>query len=354
MKALVIAVAVTLATLTAFAPPTPAPVEQVPQPSLRWTAQTSGVTARLRGVSAVTDRIAWASGTGGTVLRTADGGVTWRKLNVPDADKLDFRDIDAVSDTTAYILSIGTGPASRIYKTTDAGATWTLQFTNADPKGFFDAMAFWDANRGLAFGDSIDGRFEILTTDNGGRSWARIPPERLPAALPNEGAFAGSGTNVAVFGADRAWIGTGAAARCRVLRTADRGRTWTIAETPVAASPSAGIFSIAFRDARHGLTIGGDYRKEKEAIANAAATTDGGVTWTAVTGLGGFRSVVAHMPGSKASWIAVGPSGADVSADDGRTWAPVPGDGYHAFSFARRGRGGWGVGEGGRIGKLIW
>lgn len=320
----------------------------------RWEPQTSGVTARLRGVSAVTERVAWASGAGGTVLRTADGGATWRKLNVPGADKLDFRDVDAVSETTAYILSIGAGAASRIYKTTDAGATWTLQFTNQEPKGFFDAMAFWDADRGLAFGDSIDGRFEILATSNGGRTWARIPAERLPAALPNEGAFAGSGTNVAVLAPGRVWIGTGAAARCRVLRSGDRGRTWIIAETPVAASPSAGIFSIAFRDARHGLTVGGDYRKEKEAVANAAVTADGGVTWTAVTGLGGFRSVVAHVPGSTASWIAVGPSGSDLSADDGRTWRPVPGDGYHAFSFARRGRSGWGVGENGRIGKWIW
>jgi photosystem II stability/assembly factor-like uncharacterized protein len=319
-----------------------------------WQAQTSGVTARLRGVSAVSERVVWASGAAGTVLRTADGGTTWRKLTVAGAEKLDFRDVDAINDTTAYILSIGTGPASRIYKTTDAGATWTLQFTNEDPRGFFDAMAFWDANRGLAFGDSIDGRFEILTTNDGGRTWRRIPADRLPAALPNEGAFAGSGTNVAVLPPNRAWIGTGAAARCRVLRTADGGRTWTVAETPVAASASAGIFSIAFRDARHGITLGGDYRKETEAVANAAATTDGGITWTAVTGLGGFRSVVAHIPGSKASWIAVGPSGTDVSDDDGRTWTAVPGDGYHTFSFARRGRAGWGAGENGRIGKLIW
>ena len=74
---------------------------------------------------------------------------------MPDAAKLDFRDVDAVSETTAYILSIGAGPASRIYKTTDAGAHWALQFTNDDPKAFFDAMAFWDADRGL-----VDGRLD--------------------------------------------------------------------------------------------------------------------------------------------------------------------------------------------------
>jgi photosystem II stability/assembly factor-like uncharacterized protein len=337
-----------VAVLGAVALAAPAP------PAYRWEAQTSGVTARLRGVSAVGDRVAWASGAAGTVLRTADGGATWTKLAIPDAGQLDFRDVDAITERTAYALSIGSGAASRIYKTTDAGATWTLQFTNAEPKGFFDAMAFWDEGRGLVMGDSIDGRFDILRTLDGGATWNRVPAASLPQALPNEGAFAGSGTNVAVMSGGRAWIGTGASTRCRVLRTNDYGATWTVAETPVAASASAGIFSVAFRDPRTGLAAGGDYRQEQQAVNNAAATTDGGATWTAVRGLGGFRSVVAPFPSRPRSWIAVGPAGADVSADDGRTWTPVTGPGYHAFAFDPRGRTGWGVGEGGRIGRLRW
>src|SRR4030095_2484771 len=132
--------------------------------SPRWTPQSSGVTARLRGVSAFSDRVAWASGTDGTILRTADGGQTWTRQSIPGTEKLDFRDIDAVSETAAYALSIGPGDASRIYKTADAGVHWTLQFTNDDPKAFYDAMAFWDANRGLAVSDSVDGRFVIITT----------------------------------------------------------------------------------------------------------------------------------------------------------------------------------------------
>ena len=145
-----------------------------------WTDQPSGVTARLRGVSAVSDRVAWASGSAGTVLRTGDGGATWQSMNVPGAEKLDFRDIDAVSEQIAYVLSIGSGESSRIYKTVDGGRTWALQFTNTDPKAFFDAMAFWDADRGIAFSDSVDGRLVILRTDNGGRVWTRVPAEGLP------------------------------------------------------------------------------------------------------------------------------------------------------------------------------
>ena len=321
-----------------------------------WTDQTSGVTARLRGVSAVSDRVAWASGSGGAVLRTTNGGAAWETMTIPGAEKLDFRDIDAVSDRIAYVLSIGSGDSSRIYKTIDGGRTWAQQFANTDPKAFFDAMAFWDADRGIAFSDSVDGRLMILRTENGGRDWARVPAAGLPPALDNEGAFAASGTNVAVYGRDHVWIGTGAAAVARVLRSSDGGRTWAAAPTPLAAGPSSGIFSIAFRDAEHGIVVGGDYRKESDAVDNAAITSDGGRTWTMVKGLSGFRSVVAYQPGaSTPTLIAVGPQGADRSIDDGRTWTPLAGaTGLHTFAFAKQGSAGWGAGENGRIMRLAY
>jgi photosystem II stability/assembly factor-like uncharacterized protein len=318
----------------------------------RWTMQTSGVTVRLRGVSAVSERVAWASGADSTVLRTIDGGTTWQKLTVT-SDALDFRDVDAVDAQTAYVLSIGNGPASRIYKTTDAGKTWTQQFKNEDPKVFLDAMTFWDANNGIAFGDSVNGQFYILTTADGGHSWSRVPQTALPPALENEGAFAASGTNIAVFGKSHAWIGTGAAAKSRVLHTSDRGRTWQIADTPLASGASAGIFSIAFRDAKHGVIAGGDYRKEQEAVDNLAMTSDGGLTWTLVKGLSGFRSVVAYVPGTK-TLIAIGPSGGDYSVDDGRTWTTIEGPGFDTFSFAAGKQVGWGAGAKGIIGRLTF
>ena len=323
-----------------------------------WTPQSSGVTVRLRGVSAVSDRVAWASGAwarevGNTILRTEDGGATWKKLANPSsvpAERLDFRDVDAVSATTAYVLSIGAGTLSRIYKTTDAGLTWTMQFANADAEAFFDAMAFWDADHGIAVSDSVKGAFVIITTEDGGKSWSRVPADRLPAALDNEGAFAASGTNVTVFGASHAWFGTGAAAQARVLHTPDRGRTWTIADTPLRAGQTSGIYSVAFRDAMNGVVVGGDYSKETEAVDNSAVTKDGGKTWTLVKGLTGFRSVVAYVPGQKTTLLAVGPQGSDVSIDDGQTWTKVEGPGFDTFSFVPGAAVGWGAGARGTIG----
>ena len=316
--------------------------------SSNWQIQNSGVTVRLRGVSVVSDRVAWASGASSKVLRTGDGGATWKALHVTD-EALDFRDVDAISERTAYVLSIGNGPASRIYKTTDAGKTWALQFKTLDSKAFLDAMSFWDATHGLVIGDSIDGKFYVLITQDGGATWSRIPGDKLPPALENEGAFAASGTNIAVFDKTHAWIGTGAANKARVLYTTDGGHNWNVADTPLKSGQSSGIFSIAFRDARHGVIVGGDYTKEKEAIDNVAVTSDGGATWTLGTGLSGFRSVVAYSQGV---FIAVGPSGTDVSNDDGKTWTPLEGPGFDTFCFVKGNKLGWGSGAQGSIGKL--
>jgi photosystem II stability/assembly factor-like uncharacterized protein len=314
----------------------------------QWTVQLSGVTARLRGVSAVSERIVWASGAGGTVLRTENGGETWRAVTVPDAGSLDFRDIDGVDERTAYVLSIGPGDASRIYKTTDAGATWTMQFRNGDPKMFFDAMAFRDPDTGYAFSDSVDTQFVVLKTTDGGKAWNRIPVAALPPAVAGEGAYAASGTNVTVDG-DRVWIATTAS---RVLRSGDGGESWSVSTTPLPTGPSAGIFSIAFRNGSNGIVVGGDYKKEGEAVDNLALTFDGGATWRLAKGLSGFRSVVAYAPLRPATIVAVGPSGSDISTDNGKTWNAIAGPGFHAISFAPASGSVWGVGEKGIIGRL--
>lgn len=319
--------------------------------STRWVPQPSGVSVRLRGVSAVSAEVAWASGAQGTVLRTLDGGRTWEARPVTGAHTLDFRDVDAVSAQVAYVLSIGSGEASRIYKTRDGGNTWTLQLAISDPTMFLDAMAFRDEAHGTAFSDSVDGRFVIFTTSNGGSDWTRVPADRLPPALPGEGAFAASGTNVAMGAAGQIWIGT---TKSRVLRSLDRGHTWSVVTTPLATGEATGIFSIAFRDATHGIVVGGNYQQEASAVDNVATTSDGGATWTLVRGRGlsGFRSVVASLPGSTGGWLAVGPSGSDLSGDDGRTWTPAGGAGYDALSLRPREAAGWATGAGGRIGSV--
>src|SRR5262249_3088825 len=235
-------------------------------------------------------------------------------------------------------------------QTTDGGDHWRLQFTDRNPKAFFDALAFWDADGGVAVSDSVDGRFVIIKTTDGGTSWIEIPPEKLPPALAGEGAFAASGTCVSAQGRNNVWIATTAA---RVLSSTDGGETWQAAAAPdPGGQQSGGIFSIAFKDARNGVIVGGDYKKEGEARDNVATTRDGGRPWKLVTGPlpGGFRSAVAYAPGAS-MLVSVGPSGSDYSLEGGASWTPIGGAGYHAVSFARSGAG-WAVGEGGRIAKF--
>jgi len=314
---------------------------------LHWTMMPTGVTASLRGISAVSDRVVWASGSGGTVIRTTDGGKSWKTLPVPGSEALDFRDIDAVDERTAYVLSIGSGDASRIFKTMDGGLTWTPQFRNQDPKAFFDAMVFSNAFWGFALSDAVDGQFVLIRTIDGER-WSRVPPDTLPPAVAGEGAYAASGTNLAIQGS-HVWFATSAS---RVIRSTDGGRKWTAVATPLPTGTSAGIFSIAFRDRSHGIVVGGDYKNESDATDNAAVSEDGGASWTLVKGLGGFRSAVAFIPALERGAVAVGPSGTDYSIDDGRTWRAIEGQGFHTVSVGRRSRNVWAAGEKGAVGTL--
>jgi len=315
-----------------------------------WMPQRSGTEASLRGLGAVNAKVVWASGTGGTYLRTTDSGANWRAGVVPGAERLDFRDLHAVDARTVYLMSIGSGEQSRIYKTLDAGVTWKLLFTNPDPNGFFDALAFWDARRGIVIGDAVDGHPAVFTTVDGGEHWRR---QQTPAAVPNEGSFAASGTCLIVRGNREAWFATGGAGAARVFRSTDGGIHWTVAATPIRNdSASAGIFSLAFSDGARGIAVGGDYSKPEDSTKNIAVTSDGGHSWIAPSGApSGFRSAVVYVA-DRRMWIAAGTSGSDVSYDNGATWKTFDTGAFNAIGFVS-GNVGWAVGPRGRVAMFL-
>jgi photosystem II stability/assembly factor-like uncharacterized protein len=315
-----------------------------------WIPQVSTATASLRSVSAVSPAVVWASGSGGTFLRTTDAGAHWQVGKLPGAADLDFRAIRAINEQIAYLLSIGAGEKSRVYKTTDGGERWNLLYTNPDPQGFFDAIAFWDATHGILLGDPVNGRFVVMTTDDGGATWRR---QKTPSALPNEGAFAASNSCLFARGTREAWFGTGGPGGARVFHTMDAGQTWSVAKTPVRNDgSSAGIFSVAFTDGGQGVAVGGDYDKPTEITGTFALTSDGGKTWGGVgSGIppGGFRSAVAYLADRKV-WIATGTSGSDFSLD-GKMWKQFDTGNYNAASFISSAAG-WAVGPKGAIARF--
>jgi photosystem II stability/assembly factor-like uncharacterized protein len=316
--------------------------------------QTAGTSALLIAVSIVDSTVAWASGTNGRWARTTDGGATWLGGTVPGADSLQFRDVHAIDARSAYLLSIGNGPQSRIYRTDDAGATWTLQFRNEEPRAFFDCFDFWDATHGMAFSDSYDGRFTVIETTDGA-TWQPIPPARLPPADSGEGGFASSGTCLVVAGDSAGWIGTGASdGAARVLRTVDRGRTWSAVQTPLVRGASAGITTLTFRDEANGAALGGDIGDPASRTDNVAVTADGGATWQ-LAGRPPFAGAAygaTWVPGAPTpTLVAVGPAGLGYSTDAGRTWVALDTLNHWGVSFVAPDRG-WAVGPGGRITRI--
>jgi photosystem II stability/assembly factor-like uncharacterized protein len=301
---------------------------------------------------------------GGTFLLTTDGGATWKVGVVPGAETLQFRDVQGVSEKVAYLLSIGSIPTDfRIYKTLDGGAHWTMQFQNQNPGAFYDCFAFWTPRRGIAHSDSVNGVFPDLRNRDG-MTWQDISAN-MPPALPGEFSFASSGTCVATQGGRNAWIATGGATTARILATRDGGDTWNAYDTPLLSSPSAGAFTVAFRDPWHGIVGGGDLDPTDPNNAATATSNDGGRTWLltnkppvtgAIFGLSYARRASGESEdedgGGRIVVITANTGGAAWTPDEGKTWFPLAGvSGFWAVAFASP-EAGWLVGVNGQILKI--
>jgi photosystem II stability/assembly factor-like uncharacterized protein len=291
------------------------------RPGYAWQDVSTGTTAHFRGLSAVSASTAWVSGytsTDGVVMRTTDRGTTWQDVSPPGAAGLQFRDIEAFSATDAVAMSIGANATDfRIYVTHDGGQTWSLTFVNSEPTAFYDCMSFFNAKRGLAISDPPDGvHFRVIATDDGGMSW-HVTGLLMPAT-PGAFAFAASGECLTTDHGHRAWIGTGGGA-ADVLRSDDRGASWTVAPTPMLFGPSAGINGLAFNGQQRGIAVGGDFLLPTASPDAFARSFDGGSSWNLVPGAPQeYRSGVTWVDGHTA--IAVGLSGSDVSSNVGATW----------------------------------
>ena len=317
---------------------------------LSLTSLDSGVNASFRGLSVVNNSVVWVSGTGGTVLRTIDGGANWENVSVPNMDKTDFRDVEGFDKNTAIVMGIAS-PA-RFYKTTDRGQNWKLVYFDDREEVFFDGMSFWNKRNGIAFSDPVNGRHLLIRTTDGGDTWEEIPADGIPEKLDPEFGFAASGTGMPVKGRNTVWLGMGGI-KSRVFKSENGGLNWSVAETPVVhGGQSTGIYSVAFKNKKVGIAVGGDYMNQ--AIQNTMAhTQDGGITWhLPEKQTHQYRECVAHYRGN--TFFAVGPSGFDRTTDNGKNWAPHYWEvkDLTALAFAKGSRGGFAVGKGGQIYKI--
>ena len=329
--------------------------------SVVWQMQDSGTTASLRGIYSVDGTIAWASGTGGTVLKTIDGGTHWQKCAIPDAATdgatLDFRGVQAWDAQTAIVMASGPGEKSRLFKTMDGCKTWALLLKNEEKDGFWDGVVFQRADYGylslpddgVMIGDPLHERFE---TRQGYKRDIQFIDSAGCAAKEGESAFAASNSSFIVLGLGRYILGTGGKSGARVLIAPKlNGGVSTDpcldVDVPIAGgNESSGVFSIAIRDLKHLIIVGGDYTKPNESKSTAARTSGDWKHWTAsTTPPHGFRSAVQWSETLKL-WITVGTNGSDISRDDGRTWQPLDNGNWNALSLP------FVVGPNGRIARL--
>lgn len=340
-----------------------------------WDPQHSGTTEPLRGIHAVGEGVAWASGDHGTVLRTEDSGYVWQKCPVPPgAGALDFRGIWAWDAQNAIVMSSGPGEQSRLYKTSDGCNHWRPLATNPEAEGFWDAIAFSDSRNGYLLGDPVHGQFTLLRTRDGGEHWKSVASHDLQLGGAKLGAFAASNQAMALAESDSGlpvpWFGTSSMSggqhpyvysgdlTCTMEMAhrnpelcLSRNLGFTHAEVPMAGgSGSQGVFALALHKdddgTLHAVAVGGDYTDPGRDAGTAAAWDAKSGKWMAARKQPrGYRSSVAWDADAKA-WIAVGTNGADVSYDDGQTWTALGSDSYNAISLP------WLVGPAGRIAKL--
>lgn len=327
-----------------------------PKPlEIKTSALTSGTDALLQAISIVDDQTAWISGHKATFVRTTDAGNSWQVFRYELIDSLQFRDIHALSADEIVLMSAGPGAMSRIFKFhMDRGFEQT--YLMEDSLGFLNTIEFWDHQTGLAFGDSFGGQLFVLKTTDGGNSWQRIDPTKLPAAGNGEGGFAASGTCISVRPGGKAWIATGAGGNARILFTPDFGESWQYFDTPMVKGDAAGTTSIHMLSDALGTIVGGDLMQADQHTSNTAVTRDGGKTWE-LTQLpntkGAFYGSDLISMGDGHLWIACGPNGIDYSNDLGMSFQTLDTLNYWAVDLHQSGFG-YASGTKGKILKIVF
>jgi photosystem II stability/assembly factor-like uncharacterized protein len=305
-----------------------------------------GKPTSIRGLSVVDDSVAWISGSKGYIAITRDGGKNWDWQQIKGFEKADFRDIEAFSAKEAVIMSSGT-PAL-ILKTTDGGQSWKVKYNNADTTYFFDAMDFADSKHGYILGDPINGKFLLMETVDGGETWNMF--KNRPDALLGEAAFAASGTCLRVIKGSVLIASGGNAAR--LITYTPKNKRWDYSNLPIVhGKQSQGGFSVATGQ-NAGIVIGGDYMHDKapDSVSCLYSIPFNNKFTPAKAGPSGFQSCVEFISGE--IFISTGTPGSNITTDGGAIWTKIDDTSYNVCRRAKSGKLVLFAGDGGKIGIL--
>lgn len=314
----------------------------------QWDKQYLATQASFRAIRAVSLQVVWASGSGGTVIKTLDGGKSWSIMKVNGAETLDFRDIVAFDANHALVMSSGLGEegGAKVFGTKDGGFTWNL-LLNVQEKGvFFDSMDFWNTSEGIILGDPIDTKPYLLKTSDGGLSWDRIEKSVLPDINKGEASFAASGSCIALLPQNAIWFNT----QNRIFSSFNGGKSWNVYDTPFVKGETSGIFGIYFQDRKNGVAVGGDYKNDKGIYSNIALTKDGGKTWNFIEEAipNGLKEGVFVIHNKI---LMVGTSGTSIFDLKDKNWKNLDTESFHAISCKDDNC--WAIGAKGNLAKWI-
>jgi photosystem II stability/assembly factor-like uncharacterized protein len=299
----------------------------------------------IRGLSVVDDKTIWVSGNHGMIGKSDDAGQTWAWVQVKGFTENDFRDIEAFDESHALIMGIG--EPAYILRTINGGAAWSVVFENKTKGMFLDAMEFWNEQSGIVIGDPVNNKFFIARTFDGGRTWRGIPEQNFPVADSGEACFAASGTNIRKLNkAEACFVSGGTKSRLFI-------RDRKIAIPFAKGSETLGANSVAVKDGKTLIVVGGDYTMKDSAVNNCFITRDEGITWTTPSiPPHGYRSCVEYLDNNK--WICCGPNGVDYTKDNGKTWVLISNESFNVCRKAKDGNTVFLAGDSGKIGELIF
>jgi len=288
----------------------------------------------LRGLSVVSDKVIWVSGSNGSVGKTIDGGKSWQWIKPKGYEKLDFRDIEAFDDKQAIIVNAGS-PAY-VLKTIDGGTNWTEHYKNVDSAIFLDGLGFWEKNKGIIFGDPIKDKMQLLKTVDAGKTWEDISPNLKVSLAKGEAGFAASGSTIKTLSGGKVWISTGGMVS-NIYYSDDYGQNWSVFKCPIwQGKETTGPFSMDFYNSKVGVVVGGDYVQDKINTNNVLLTSDGGQTWEKpITPVLGYRSGVTYI--NAKTLVATGTSGTDLSVDGGKNWKHISDQSFNAVQKGKKG-----------------
>ncbi len=349
-----------------------------------------GEALKVTSIHMLDAALGWAVGRGSTdpndhILRTTDGGNTWRDVSPSGAfsasDNSDKAAAAFFLDAShAWIAVYNRTPSphpqpAQVWFTTDGGQNWTpsqtLDLANVQQDYYMPTgLGFADANVGwlmvhLGVGMSHD-YVALFTTRDGGKSWKRVvDPEKnnLPMGCYKNGA--------AFIDADNGWVAGdcgGVMAGLYLYRTNDGGATWEQESLPAPSTypdlyqneqDVCGATAPVMTPALDGyLAVKCTFMTDGQNRRWLYTTADGGKTWTPHVLPLPYGDLEFISP--QAGWL-LGAVGADsnaeghlyVTQDGGASWSPVQALGWQGQLDFIDEQNGWVVAEAGEALALV-